>query len=395
MKNQDRKLIVPCIIAAAAIVLALLFGTLIVTERGTAGGNVSWFLTAGGRLKASGSGATADYDFTKNDPSVFYHKSVVKATLAEGITRIGDEAFYECYNMRSISIPASVTEIGSSAFRGCDKLASIRLPENAHFVYANGALYTKDGKTLLFVSPKKSGKSFTVPAGVEVIAEEAFYGCTRLTSLTLPDSLNTIEPYAFHGCTNLSSVSPGANFAFADGALYSADKTELIMLLPKAGMTEFTVPGSVEGIGDEAFYGCKTLTEITLPDTLTYLGDGAFCGCTALESINLNGNEAFVFENGALYDADKTTLIAYLPKTAAEEFAVPESVTAIAPKAFYGCKAIEKLTLPGVTEIGPFAFTNCSSLEELSFGGSETAWRALLDGTYTGLVENKVTVSCN
>ena len=250
MKNQDRKLIMPCMIAAAVIVAALLLGTLIVTERGMAGEDVSWSLTAGGRLKASGSGATADYDFTKNDPSVFYHKSVVKAALSEGITRIGDEAFYECYNMRSISIPASVTEIGYRVFRGCSKLASIRLPGNANFVYEDGALYTKDGKTLLFVSPKKSGKSFTVPDGVEVIAEEAFYGCTRLTSLILPDSLNTIEAYAFHGCTNLSSITAGANFAFADGALFSADKTELIVLLPKTGKTEFTVPESVSAIGD-------------------------------------------------------------------------------------------------------------------------------------------------
>ena len=392
--NKDKKLLLPCLIIAAAIVAVLLLGTLIVTERGSAGANVNWTLTAGGRLKATGEGEMDDFAFAKNNAAVFYHKSVVKATLAEGITRIGDEAFYDCYNMRSLSIPDSVTSIGGSAFHGCTKLGTIRLSENAAFTFENGGLYTKDGKTLLFVSPKKCGKAFTVPDGVEVIAEEAFYGCGKITTLTLPDSLNTIGAYAFHGCSNLVNITPGANFAFEDGALYNAEKTELIVLLPKAGKTEFNVPAGVEGIGDEVFYGCKTLTAVSLPDTVGYIGDGAFGGCTNLETVTLNGNAAYTFEDGALYTAERTTLLAYLPKTAAESFTVPESVVSIAPQAFYGCKNIETLILPGsIEEIGPFAFTNCSSLTALTFGGSESRWRAMLDGTHTGLVEHVVKVS--
>lgn len=392
--NKDKKLILPCMIIAAAIVAALLLGTLIVTERGSAGANVNWTLTAAGRLKATGEGAMDDFAFAKNNAAVFYHKSVVKAALAEGISRIGDEAFYECYNMRALSIPDSVTEIGSRAFHGCTRLGAIRLSGNAAFTFENGGLYTKDGKTLLFVSPKKCGKAFTVPEGVETIAEEAFYGCSKITSLTLPDSLKEIGAGAFHGCSNLASVSPGANFAFEDGALYNAERTELIVLLPKAGKTEFTVPEGVERVADEAFYGCKTLTAVSLPASLSSIGDGAFCGCTNLEALTLIGDAAFTFENGALYTADKTALLLYLPKTAAESFTVPESVVSIAPQAFYGCKNIETLILPGsIEEIGPFAFTNCSSLVSLSFGGSESRWRTLLDSAYTGLVEHVVKVS--
>ena len=391
--NKDKKLLLPCIVIAAVIIAALLLGTLIVTERGTAGENVSWTLTAGGRLRAGGAGGIDDFSFAKNNAAVFYHKSVVTASLEEGVTRIGDEAFYDCYNMRSLSIPDSVTSIGGRAFHGCDKLGTIRLSEDAAFTFENGGLYTKDGKTLLFVSPKKSGKAFIVKDGVESIAEEAFYGCAKLKTLTLPDSLKQIGAGAFHRCSNLSEILPGAGFVFEDGALYNAEKTSLIVLLPQAGKTAFVVPEGVTSIAPEALYGCKALTELSLPDTLISIGDGAFCGCTNLETITLGGNSAFAFENGALYNADKTALLVYLPKTAAEAFAAPESVTAIAPKAFYGCKAIEEMTLPAVNEIGAFAFTNCSSLTSLAFGGSEDGWRALLDGAYTGLVENKVAVT--
>lgn len=394
--KEDRRLIFPAAVIAAVLVLLLLLSTLIITERGECGEEaqqITWTLSAGGRLKVTGTGKTGSYSADEKIPSPFYHRSVVTAALSEGITAIGDEAFYDCYNLRTLSIPDSVTSIGRRAFYGCDKLSSIRLGENAAFTYRDGALTDREGDALLFASPRKIAKSYAVPEGVKEIAPEAFSGCNKLTSLTLPNSVTALGEGAFLGCTKLTEILlPGenANFVFEDGVLFNKEKTALLFCASAAGKESYTVPPGVKEIAPMAFYGCRTLTELTLPEGLERIGDAAFYGCTKLETIGCG--KAFVYENGALYNAEKTTLLFCSPAAVTETVALPESVTAIAPGAFYACKTMETLTLPALSSIGAHAFTNCSSLTELLFGGTEEAWLRLNEHTDTGIVETVVSI---
>lgn len=85
---------------------------------------------------------------------------------------IGDNAFYNCGRLASISIPNGVTSIGEKAFSGCRGLTSV-----------------------------------TIPDGMTSIGEEAFYGCSSLTSVTIPASVTSIANYAFYGCSGLTSVT--------------------------------------------------------------------------------------------------------------------------------------------------------------------------------------------
>jgi len=89
----------------------------------------------------------------------------------KSVTRIGTDAFSNCYNLTSINIPYGVTSIGDYTFLSCYSLTSI-----------------------------------TIPDGVTSIGKDAFYNCYRLTSITIPDSVTNIGDSAFYECSNLKSI---------------------------------------------------------------------------------------------------------------------------------------------------------------------------------------------
>jgi hypothetical protein len=91
--------------------------------------------------------------------------------------------------------------------------------------------------------------SLTIPNYVTRIGQQAFYGCTGLTSIVIPDSVTSIGSGAFSVCTGLTSI---------------------------------TIPDSVTSIGEGAFYNCSGLTSITIPDSVTRIGNCAFWGCSKL-----------------------------------------------------------------------------------------------------------------
>ena len=293
MKQEDRRLLKPSFAIAAVLVAVLLLSTLVVTERGSCGENLSWKLRANGRLTVQGSGPIPDYD-AKEDISPFYNRSVVTADLQEGITAIGDNAFNGCLNMRRIVIPQSVASIGAKAFSGCTKLGTLDIDKNnTAFSFENGTLFTSGGTALLFRSQQAGEKVYTVPQGVTSIAEEAFYGNKKLTRIDLPESLTVIGEGAFRGCTKLEKITvpEKLDFSFTDGVLYGKDDTVLLFCTPAAGKESFTVPSGVRTVGASAFSGCKALTSVTLPAGLTNIGEGAFRGCTKLTDVYFQGTE--------------------------------------------------------------------------------------------------------
>jgi uncharacterized repeat protein (TIGR02543 family) len=127
--------------------------------------------TTDSTLTISGTGAMADYTST-TVPWAIYRNFITSATIEEGVTNIGNYAFYNCTGLSSATIPSSVTSIGNYAFYGCTGLTSV-----------------------------------TIPNGVTSIGEAAFYGCTGLTSVTIPNGVTSIGNYVFYNCTGLTSVT--------------------------------------------------------------------------------------------------------------------------------------------------------------------------------------------
>ena len=259
---------------------------------GTCGDNLTWELTGTGILTIRGTGAM--YDYTTSNKAPWRFKSdflssgeINQINLPNGLTHIGADAFYFCYGyttvtipntvqtigsyafaecptLKELTIPDSVTHLGYSAFRGCSKLETLKFgkglktlggelfarcgslrwvevnPANQHFASSSdGALFTKDMKTLILYPRNITGK-YVMPNTVETIRIYAFQYC-HLTEVVLPNSLKKISNSAFLWCDTLTSI---------------------------------TIPASVEEIGIHAFMDCDSLTKIYVlnPDCAIYMG---------------------------------------------------------------------------------------------------------------------------
>ncbi|MEN8783477.1 MAG: leucine-rich repeat protein, partial [Akkermansiaceae bacterium] len=170
------------------------------------------------------------------------------------VTSIGNEAFKNCTDLTSITIPDSVTSIGNGAFNGCTSLTSITIPDDVtsigDYVFQNCTSLT----------------SITIPDNVTSIGESAFGSCTDLTSITIPDSVTSIGNGAFYSCTSLTSITiPDSVTSIGEGVFQDC-----------SSLTSITIPDGVTSIGDYAFAGCTSLTSITIPDNVTSIGEGAF-----------------------------------------------------------------------------------------------------------------------
>ena len=160
--------------------------------------------------------------FRKADKALISYPASISSstyTIPQGITSIGDSAFFYCDSLTSVSIPDSVTAIGDSAFFWCSSLTSVSIPDS-----------------------------------VTAIGDEAFYSCSSLTSVNIPDSVTSIGDRAFSYCDSLTSVSiPDSVTAIGNRAFYYCDS-----------LTSVSIPNSVTSIGDYAFGDCPNLI-LTVP----------------------------------------------------------------------------------------------------------------------------------
>lgn len=131
--------------------------------------------------------------------------SLEKVVLPAGLERIGTEAFTGCTSLKSLSIPASVAEIGMYPASACTSLQEITVASgNRHYTSWNGALYTKDMKTLIQYPGGRTG-GVVIPQGVETLGLNSI-SCPGMTSILLPASLKLIASGAFNGCDHLTDV---------------------------------------------------------------------------------------------------------------------------------------------------------------------------------------------
>lgn len=159
-------------------------------------GPLSWALDSAGTLTISGRGDMDD--FTRQG----YHQSsapwcarqaeLSAVVLRDGVTGIGENAFYYCANLRRAEIPDTVTRIGYMAFRGCAGLKRVSIPNGV----AEIGVSAFEGCTSL--------TGIKIPRGVVTIQAHAFAECKNLTSVTIPDSVRRIGYRAFRDCASLS-----------------------------------------------------------------------------------------------------------------------------------------------------------------------------------------------
>ena len=220
---------------------------------GDSGSNVTWSLDDNGTLTISGSGKIEDYRSDIDQPWYSNRSDITSVVIEPGVTSIGSQAFYECSNLTSITIPSGLTSIGEQAFGNCTGLTSITIPSgfisigdyafwnctgltsitipssvtsigvnvfynctgltditvdsnNSSFCSESGVLFNKDKTTLIYYPLGKNDSSYTIPDGVTVIEQYAFYCNSKLTSVTIPSGVTSIGEMAFRECSGLTSV---------------------------------------------------------------------------------------------------------------------------------------------------------------------------------------------
>ena len=193
-------------------------------------GSVIAELSEDGTLTISGSGSMKSwlYESTTDWHSSENKKKIKNVIINNNITSIGNEAFYGCRSLTSITIPEVVTSIGYSAFEGCSSLTSINVSgNNQNFVSEEGVLYTKDKTELIQYPAGKKETKYIIPEGVTSIRKGAFYGCSSLTSITIPEGVTSIGSYAFLYCYHITiyctSKSYSKEYAIANNIKYTVD----------------------------------------------------------------------------------------------------------------------------------------------------------------------------
>ena len=261
-----------------------------------------------------------------------------------------------------------------------------------------GVKFSSDRKRLLRAPYGDKIESYVVPNIVTVICDSAFEMCKSLTSITLPEGLKTIGGAAFWNCKCLTSITLpksltniGENpflclqlkinnlsphFCIENDVLFTADKTHLISYC--SSKTIYSVPSTVETIGNEAFSWCESLTSITLPEGLEAIGDGAFNMCDSLSSITLPeglktiGTSAFdgcdsltsiILTDGLETIGEQT----FARCSSLTSITLPKGLITIGNSAFQWCRSLTSIILPeGLKTIGESAFSECNSLTSLT-----------------------------
>ena len=184
------------------------------------GSHMQWSLNDDtGVLQITGSGEMADYQeaLAKRAPWCKFYGDVYYVTVAEGITSLGNYAFYNCENLETISLPSTLTKIGNKAFSGCYELVIGSLPNGVTNIGDNTFAFCEQITDFILPSQltvipdgmfyNTTLSSVALPSGLTTIGANAFYGCEDLTNIVLPASLQTIGSQAFTYCIGLQQIT--------------------------------------------------------------------------------------------------------------------------------------------------------------------------------------------
>lgn len=244
-------------------------------------------------------------------------------TIPDGVTSIGDYAFYMFDKLTQVVIPSKVNYVGDHAFEKCSildiyceakekpsKWSNSWNYSGCPVVWNYGGKYgvlenglkwclTNDGEVSIVgyigdsttaIIPKTiSGYSVTS------IGNKAFFE-SEITKIELPSCITKIQNQAF-AYSKLTSIEIPYGITYIDKAVFSGC----------SNITKIVVPNSVTIIGEEAFQGCKSLTSINIPSSVTTIEDGAFYRCSGLRtivipsSVTTMGRKVFYEGSGTIY----------------------------------------------------------------------------------------------
>ena len=321
-------------------------------RRGNSGTYESLFGYVFGSSDYSGATATKQYYSSSTySSSTYYIPTALKSVVITDETKIGYGAFYNCSGLTSVTIPNSVTSIGADAFKGCTGVKSATVPERF---------------TLSSVFPDSYANipTVTIPADAAFIADGAFSGCSKITSIAIPSTVKSIGANAFSGCSGLTAIAiPAAVTDIGASAFRGCTQ-----------VAEIEIPEGVGELPGSLCEGCTGLTTVVIPNSVSNISSTAFKNCGNIVSVTMPGRFAMkdVFPSSYSKIQDVTILDGeeeLLKEVFAEcgaltTVVISEGVTTLGEDLFYGKANLKELTIPStVTSIGGYALYGCTSLE--------------------------------
>lgn len=279
-------------------------------------------------------------DFQLNGSTlVKYTGTATAVSVPDAVKIIGEEAFADHSEMKSIKLPSKLEKISYAAFSGCNKLTEVSIPES-----------------------------------VEEIGTAAFCNCTALEKFSLGPSVKKIGTGLFTGCPKLSTISGNSRFICEDGVIYDKDKETIYQVLPGAKVKKVTTTADKEQKEEMV-----PLTRLDMPDSVTSIMPYAFYGCKNLETVVLSTNLKEIPAYSFSYCNGLTSI------------ALPYSVNSIDVKAFQYCINLENVDIPiSVTSIHKTAFDGCSKLKINAPAGSYAdEWFKNFDNSSVNIIDSE------
>ena len=300
--------------------------------------------------------------------------------IPDSVTRINIGAFSGCINLANITLSKKIEKIGENAFYNCDSLQSVEIPKCLNDVYARyDSIDIPNG----VFNECSNLKTIIFEEGSTVIADALFRGCDGLESVTIPNTVTQIYGYAFADCKNLKNINISDSVTVLGENVFQNDTS----------ITEINLPDSITALGRGAFSGCDRLKSIVIPDSVTNIGISAFSECKNLESVTLSKELEKIGEN-AFYNCDSLQSIE-IPKSLKDVYATYDSIdtpngvfnecsrlktivfekgsTIIADALFRGCDGLESIVISDtITQIYGYAFADCKNLKNINISDSVT-----------------------
>ncbi|MBQ8310561.1 MAG: leucine-rich repeat protein, partial [Clostridia bacterium] len=375
---------------------------------GKCGEAVTWSLDSDGVLTVEGIGAIYNYS-SDNQPWAMLKKSVKKVVVKDGVTKIGDYAFYGCVNLESSELAESVKTIGARAFYDCDSLVDVVVPDTVTSIGEYSFAYCDNLESIV------------IGEGIKTITNYAFRDCASLKTVNLPLSVKNVGYEAFRNCPKLKDVyceftevmwnslvvenSSEYNQYFLNATRHFETKTNAEILY--SGKCGEAVTWSLdsngvltlEGIGaiynysnnDQPWASLKkSIKKVVVKDGVTKIGDYAFYGCVNLESFEF-AESVKTIGSRTFYDCDSLVDVV-VPDTVTsigeysfaycdnlESVVIGEGVKTITSYAFRDCVSLKTITISlAVKNVGYESFRNCSKLKDVYCEFTEVMWNSLV-----------------
>ena len=288
----------------------------------------------------------------------------VKYTIIGNSVKVGYEyvskgtyTYYPAINTSTegtVTIPSTVTygnktynvtRINNQAFKGCSKITSVFIPESVSYL---GASVFEDCSNLT---------SFSIPSCVEELQYNTFKNCISLSEITIPNVIINIGKSVFEGCVGLKSVEiPNSVTSIDNSAFYGCTSLKTV-----------EIPNSVTSIGNSAFYGCTSLTSVEISNNVTYVGNNAFENCSSLVSAimpqSVDNFGTSVFDGCvSLKNVNIPEGVSGITLTlgALSSLILPNSLISLS---LYDCNTLESIVLP--VNLTNLNISNCESLQTL------------------------------